>query len=826
MINQSASGLSTAANALSVGDRRAHRIGRVVLIVFFLHAMVGSPLFGADPVVVHNFANRKFVLGTLDVAPNGSFFGAQAPATAVYSSRYQARGYNYFWVGTNGAVTFPGGANFPASTITAAIAGPDGRLYVGATSNVFRIEPTTAGSVTSIATLPNSSLFGGDAFAPSALAFDPDGVLHASLWGSLAANSSGGPRRRIGRLNTSAQFSLITPAYQAGIAPFTSRDRLNDQLVFHSDGFLYQSGIDPVAANYSLHRAPQAGGSMEFLASWSSPPKSLKSGPDGNLYWLVDPDGAGPVAAELMRLAPGGVVTTVANLGSATKLALAPNGFYFLDGQNVGLVTLGGEVTEVVPSEASVRFVDLATDATGRLHLGVSVPTGDEIWRIEADGGVTKLAVLPNETDGEVPIGPLARAVDGFFYGVTLAGGGAQLGTFYRVSPAGVYEAVADFTRPTAPDDIDSPLVAGPDGNLYFLGNTGEAAGRVYRVTPGAVVSIAPIAHSGDYAFDENAFLFTSGGVLHVVSGGAAPDTGARIPPAILRLPLNGAETVVAEIPTEGFVTGAAATPNGDITVLVKNDPASPAGRLLRFRSTGAAAGEHSFPIGRGPAGLLIGGNDNAVYGFTTTYPGEAGDGNRQDFFRFTTDGRYEVVVEGQLGELIDSDRLLGGDGSVFLAVDDDGIYAIDTRGSETDRFALDFADSVQWLSNDRVLGIKTRGSPRLTGQIFVADGLRPAQPPPLVARESAPGPVKLKSRKPVETSKSAYRLKGTVLNFTSGARLEYKAGRLKGKGRIKASGKFALKVKLGEGRNVVKVRAVSVTGLRSKWAKAKVTKL
>ena len=86
----------------------------------------------------------------------------------------------------------------------------------------------------------------------------------------------------------------------------------------------------------------------------------------------------------------------------------------------------------------------------------------------------------------QYPRAPLIQGTDGNFYGTSYKGGDLTLsgGTVFRCTPEGVVTVLHGFTDPEG-DSPEGGLVQGSDGNLYGTTEAGGIAnlGAVYRVT-------------------------------------------------------------------------------------------------------------------------------------------------------------------------------------------------------------------------------------------------------------------------------------------------------------------------------------------------------
>jgi uncharacterized repeat protein (TIGR03803 family) len=116
------------------------------------------------------------------------------------------------------------------------------------------------------------------------------------------------------------------------------------------------------------------------------------------------------------------------------------------------------------------------------------------IFRISSGGSYTSLySFVGSPTDGARPW-ELVQASDGNFYGTTFAGGTANSGTVFRISPGGSYSNLYSFGSHTNDGlEVHFGLMQGSDGNLYGTTEKGGTAGlgTVYRIsTSGTYTSL------------------------------------------------------------------------------------------------------------------------------------------------------------------------------------------------------------------------------------------------------------------------------------------------------------------------------------------------
>jgi streptogramin lyase len=165
-------------------------------------------------------------------------------------------------------------------------------------------------------------------------------------------------------------------------------------------------------------------------------------------------------------------------------------------------VGLDGTVTEVVtiPDDAGFNLgSQLTTGPDGNLWL--SLPDNDTLTRITLAGAVTSFKI-PESPYGLVT-GPDNNL---WFTGTTIPTGGWNplneglqgtplIGRYSLPSDANPNGAVTEFTAGIS--GIPGPMIAGPDGNLWFT----EAAVHILmpqigRVTPSGIITEFPIGSS------------------------------------------------------------------------------------------------------------------------------------------------------------------------------------------------------------------------------------------------------------------------------------------------------------------------------------------
>jgi uncharacterized repeat protein (TIGR03803 family) len=137
---------------------------------------------------------------------------------------------------------------------------------------------------------------------------------------------------------------------------------------------------------------------------------------------------------------------------------------------------------------------------------------GGTVFRITAAGELTTIynfCELANCPDGRYPAAGLVPGKDGFFYGMTAAGGtsvnNSSAGTIFKISPGGELTTLYSFCAQTDCADGEVPvdaLVQGTDGNFYgtaLQGGEFSAARSSKSVQPACLPScttFVPLANA------------------------------------------------------------------------------------------------------------------------------------------------------------------------------------------------------------------------------------------------------------------------------------------------------------------------------------------
>jgi streptogramin lyase len=270
---------------------------------------------------------------------------------------------------------------------------------------------------------------------------------------------------------------------------------------------------------FPLPAIPKA--SQPLPGSPPSGPVAITVGPDGALWFVGVPGKVGRITTAGVVTEypvpeipppPGSPAGTPATAATLTSVTAGPDGALWFMGVpgEIGRITTSGVVTEFpVPAlappgpDASVppaTVNGIVAGPDGALWFaGVS----GEIGRITTSGAVTEFAVpdapppdgSPEGTPGtavtptSITVGPDgALWITGPMEGQT-DGGSWLVG---RITTAG---AVTEYLTPNF--SINSPIITGPDGNLWVGGN-GTSLGRI--TTAGVITTFSPPGNSNPIA--------------------------------------------------------------------------------------------------------------------------------------------------------------------------------------------------------------------------------------------------------------------------------------------------------------------------------------
>ena len=133
--------------------------------------------------------------------------------------------------------------------------------------------------------------------------------------------------------------------------------------------------------------------------------------------------------------------------------------------------------------------------------------------------------------DGNYPEGRITQASNGDFYGPTDFGGTTGAGVIYRITSAGEYSVFYNFCAVSPCSDGASPisLMQGRNGNLYGTTNgyrIGPDLGSVFELTLGGVLTTLHNFSGPDGANPQGALLLATNGNFYGATTQGGSSTG------------------------------------------------------------------------------------------------------------------------------------------------------------------------------------------------------------------------------------------------------------------------------------------------------------
>lgn len=141
------------------------------------------------------------------------------------------------------------------------------------------------------------------------------------------------------------------------------------------------------------------------------------------------------------------------------------------------------------------------------------------ISRLAPDGTLGVVYVIEDSAHGINPYAGLMQADDGNFYGTTYFGGENSVGVVFRITPAGEYTVLYSFGNESLKDGFlpYTGLVQGPDGFLYGTTLRGGAndMGIVYRISTAGNYSVIHEFSGSDGGNPEGRLIVGHDGLLY-----------------------------------------------------------------------------------------------------------------------------------------------------------------------------------------------------------------------------------------------------------------------------------------------------------------------
>ncbi len=384
--------------------------------------------------------------------------------------------------------------------------GTDGKLYGmnsggGATSGGTIFKITTSGTFTLLRSLTSAT----DGASPrGSLTLGTDGNFYGMT--STGGSSSYGT---VFKITSAGTFTLLN-GFNGGVggnAPFESLVQSTKDNAYY--------GTTTTGGTYNYGTVFKiCGGAYTVLHSFNSsvdggvPVGSLVQDSSNNFYGMASTGGTNG-AGTIFKITSSGTYSVLKNFVSGTDGGL-PKGSLLLgsDGIFYGMTSTGGAngagtIFKITSTGSFTVLRSLLSSTDGANPEGNLIQGTDgnfygitsyngRIFKITPTGTFTVLHTLVSNTEGSAPLGSLVLASNGIFYGTTSAGGTNSNGTIFKITSAGTYTVLKQFTSATDGSAAKGNLLQGTDGNLYGMTSAGGTnnAGTIFKITTSGTFSV------------------------------------------------------------------------------------------------------------------------------------------------------------------------------------------------------------------------------------------------------------------------------------------------------------------------------------------------
>lgn len=360
----------------------------------------------------------------------------------------------------------------------------------------------------------------------------------------------------------------------------------------------------------------------------------------------------------------GGGLTLVNNETDARSVSA--NGSYTFTLTSQG----PGEYSVVLASQPADQVCTVANARGGITNADIT-----DVDVTCVTGGVQPLYAFTGGADGSYPDSGLTAGLDGNLYGTTSYGGTNNVGTVYRVTPAGAHTVLYSFTA--GPGDGQNPasgLELAPDGNFYATTTAGGAygGGTFFKIDQaGNLTTLYSFGAAGTGTDPQGVTLGGDGTFYGTTTAGGANGLGT-----IYRITATGVHTVLYSFKSgvDGQAPAAGLSPAADgyLYGVTYYGGTKGFGTVFRIAPDGTGYGTvHNFlggsKDGQYPGTKLRQGTDGGLYGST----GSGGANGLGTLFRYDRGTGAVSIVHSFAGGPADgsfpSSRLrVGPDGLLY----------------------------------------------------------------------------------------------------------------------------------------------------------------
>ncbi|HZZ16264.1 MAG TPA: choice-of-anchor tandem repeat GloVer-containing protein [Candidatus Sulfotelmatobacter sp.] len=421
---------------------------------------------------------------------------------------------------------------------------------------------------------------------------------------------------------------------------------------------------------------------------------ALVEGSDGSFYGTTS--GGGPnFNGTVFKVTPNGVMTTLHSFTGGTTDGRNSNASLILgtDGNFYGTTPGGGAndkgtVFKITSAGVETLLYSFGGGTTDANYPGSALVQGSDgnfygttvgedpsnhgaVYRLTPAGVETVLYTFAGGTDGNDPAAALIQGSDGNFYGTTYSGGINNLGTVFKITPAGIKTILHSFAVDSTDGNYTAAsLIQGSDGNFYGTNYSGGASnsGTLFKITPTGTETVIYSFNSGPEGQTPMGLIQGSDGNFYgTTSSGGTSGNGT-----VFKISSGGDETSLRSFTggtTDGrFPSLLTQGSDGVFYGTTALGGANNEGTVFKITPDGVETNLYSFTGGADgsqPQAALIQGTDGNFYG-TTIGGGSSGQGT---VFKITSSGFQSVLYSftgGADGGVPQAALLQGADGNFY----------------------------------------------------------------------------------------------------------------------------------------------------------------
>ena len=250
---------------------------------------------------------------------------------------------------------------------------------------------------------------------------------------------------------------------------------------------------------------------------------------------------------------------------------------------------------------------------------------------------------------------------DGNFYSVCEGGNPATgMGSIFRLTPAGVFTDLHDFTGANGDSLPVYPPIQGVDGNFYGVtGNEVQVCGNIYKLTPaGVYTNLHTFVFNNSECHSSNLVQASDGNLYGTLANCTLPNSVGcvyRISTAGVYKEIHSFAFATGQVPCTGLIQGK----DGKLYGATQQGAADGNGNIYKMTTAGVATDVHDFNNATdascvnnvGPPVDLLQVADGSFYGVNPAY-GPNGNGS---IYKLTSAGVFSAFlfpnpsVDGQL---------------------------------------------------------------------------------------------------------------------------------------------------------------------------------